>query len=124
MSALEGVLAGVGAGSCDGDEQEMIELASGRLATSRARTERGRFGDRIVFLRLRRVARLVERVMSLRRHEAAKHSAQLGGLHVVHAGGRFVEQQDLRVSRERAHDLHAALMAVGERGCIAVERVG
>ena len=36
------------------------------------------------------------------------------GLLRVHAGGRLVEQQQLRVRRERAGDLHAALVAVGE----------
>jgi hypothetical protein len=45
--------AGAGAGSCGCDEHDKREPARGMLATSRARKERGRFGDRIVFLRER-----------------------------------------------------------------------
>jgi hypothetical protein len=48
--------AGVGdVGSCGCDEQDRSEPVRGRLATSRARKVRGRFGDRIVFLRQRDV---------------------------------------------------------------------
>jgi hypothetical protein len=50
------VFAGAGAGdvgSCGCDEQDRSEPVRGRLATSRARKVRGRFGDRIVFLRQR-----------------------------------------------------------------------
>jgi hypothetical protein len=56
VSALE-VFAGVGSGvgSCGCEEHDKSEPVRGRLATSRARTVRGRFGDRIVFLRQRDV---------------------------------------------------------------------
>src|SRR5687767_2458413 len=61
VSAFELVFAGAGVGvwSCGCDEHDKSEPVRGRLATSRARTERGRFGDRIVILRQRDFYRLV-----------------------------------------------------------------
>ena len=38
----------------------------------------------------------------------------LGGLGRIHAGGRLVEQQQARPQRERAGDLDAAAIGVGE----------
>jgi hypothetical protein len=60
VSGLE-VFAGTGAGvgSCGCEEHDKSEPVRGRLATSRARTVRGRFGDRIVFLQQRDLVRLV-----------------------------------------------------------------
>ena len=46
--------------------------------------------------------------------QLAHEVGQLRGLLRVHAGGRLVEQQQLRVGRQRARDLDAALVAVGE----------
>ena len=42
--------------------------------------------------------------------------SQLLRLLRVHAGGRFVEKQKLRVGRKRARNLKTALFAVGKGG--------
>jgi len=47
--------AGDGVGSCGCEEHDKSDPVRGRLATSRARKVRGRFGDRIVVLRPRDV---------------------------------------------------------------------
>ena len=43
------------------------------------------------------------------------NSAELFGLLRVHAGGRLVEQEQLRVGRKRAGDLQPPLQAVRQR---------
>ena len=48
---------------------------------------------------------------------------QLGLLALGEAGRRLVEQQQLRLGRERARDLDAALVAVGEGRRIALPLV-
>src|SRR5689334_3201683 len=58
VSSMSCVLLGAGAGaggSCGCDEQDKSDPVRGRLATSRARTVKERFGDRIVFLQQRDV---------------------------------------------------------------------
>jgi hypothetical protein len=56
--------------------------------------------------------------------ELAHEVGELVGLLRVHAGGRLVEQQQRRVRRQRAGDLDAALVAVGEVARELVELSG
>ena len=46
--------------------------------------------------------------------QGADDLEHLGGLGRVHAGGRLVEQQQARLERQRARDLEAAAVGVGE----------
>ena len=46
--------------------------------------------------------------------DAADGLGQLSGLGRVHTGGRLVQKQQLRAGGQRAHDLQAALCAVGQ----------
>ncbi len=52
--------------------------------------------------------------------QAADERGQLAGLAGVHAGGRLVEQEQLRTGRERTSDLEATLVAVREVPCPGV----
>ena len=55
--------------------------------------------------------------------DAADVGHQLRRFRRIHAGGRLVEQQELRPRRQRADDLQPPLRAVGERAGLQVRQV-
>src|ERR1700747_600791 len=54
--------------------------------------------------------------------ERADEGEERGGFLWVHPGGRLVQEQQLRLGRERAGDLEPTLVAVGEGLCELVVR--
>ena len=56
--------------------------------------------------------------------DAADQRSQLSLLGGVHAGGRFIEQQQLRPAGQGAGDLQAPPLPVGERGGGPIGQLG